>query len=300
MMLHVRDCAGTTSSDDICPFPWCRKTKHLLYHLVSCPSPDKCQICSPSNISRNFRAMQGLNNFRLKKRREQNAAALSSISNKASKFENGKVNAINHLTNSSISKKSGQRRLARNGSMAVGARTNRSAKVNTSCKHPALLATQNVTAKRGMLSVPSPIPNAGLAKPTNPLDINQSQSTSVARLPRQGPASKKKPFSAVTNNKSIATKSTTPAMSRTSLQGPANPLTALHSASTYTTPKTSSPPNPLKGLPVEKGPVASASFPHLPSQISVVNEANEGISRSKDCHNAISCSSVKIKVEGTK
>lgn len=63
-MLHVRDCPGTTASFDVCPFPWCRKVKHLLYHLVSCSDPNSCAICSNVNLNRNMRRLHGLNNHR--------------------------------------------------------------------------------------------------------------------------------------------------------------------------------------------------------------------------------------------
>lgn len=69
-MLHVRDCPGTTSTFDVCPFPWCRKTKHLLYHLVSCDNPATCQICSPVNLNTNMKALRGLSYYRLKKQRQ--------------------------------------------------------------------------------------------------------------------------------------------------------------------------------------------------------------------------------------
>ena len=67
MMLHVRDCPGTTSNFDVCPFPWCRKVKHLLYHLVSCQNPRQCAICSPTDISKSLQSLSGLNTFRGKK-----------------------------------------------------------------------------------------------------------------------------------------------------------------------------------------------------------------------------------------
>lgn len=70
MMMHVRDCPGTTSTMDVCPFPWCRKVKHLLYHLVSCENPDQCAICSPTDLPKNFQALEGLNRHRSKKHRE--------------------------------------------------------------------------------------------------------------------------------------------------------------------------------------------------------------------------------------
>jgi hypothetical protein len=66
MMLHVRDCPGTTSTFDVCPFPWCRKTKHLLYHLVTCISPSDCAICSPQGLSQSFEALVCLNEHRWK------------------------------------------------------------------------------------------------------------------------------------------------------------------------------------------------------------------------------------------
>jgi TAZ zinc finger len=64
MMLHVRDCPGTTASFDVCPFPWCRKVKHLLYHLVSCAEPLVCLICSNVHLNRNMRQLKGLNYYR--------------------------------------------------------------------------------------------------------------------------------------------------------------------------------------------------------------------------------------------
>jgi hypothetical protein len=64
MMLHVRDCPGTTASFDVCPFPWCRKVKHLLYHLVSCTDPDQCTICNGSMLPMNMRRLHFLNAYR--------------------------------------------------------------------------------------------------------------------------------------------------------------------------------------------------------------------------------------------
>merc|ERR1719343_1443617 len=71
MMLHVRDCPGTTSKFDVCPFPWCRKVKHLLYHLVSCSNPNQCAICSPKDLPKGLKGLVGLNAFRMKKYRER-------------------------------------------------------------------------------------------------------------------------------------------------------------------------------------------------------------------------------------
>ncbi|KAL3791065.1 hypothetical protein ACHAWO_013018 [Cyclotella atomus] len=69
MMLHVRDCSGLLSNGDVCPFPWCRKTKHLLYHLVSCKQKEnggKCSICSPEGLSSNLTELVALNAHRRK------------------------------------------------------------------------------------------------------------------------------------------------------------------------------------------------------------------------------------------
>ena len=67
-MLHVRDCPGiTTCSGEVCPFPWCRKIKHLLYHLVTCVDRETCQICRRSNMSQNISNLVKLNKVRRKK-----------------------------------------------------------------------------------------------------------------------------------------------------------------------------------------------------------------------------------------
>ena len=66
-MLHVRDCPGTTATFDVCPFPWCRKVKHLLYHLVSCTAPEHCKLCSGALLSMDMRRLQYLNADRGKK-----------------------------------------------------------------------------------------------------------------------------------------------------------------------------------------------------------------------------------------
>lgn len=71
MMLHVRDCHGTTSNFDVCPFPWCRKVKHLLYHLVSCNEPLTCSICSPVDLPEGMVGLVGLNTHRLKRQRDR-------------------------------------------------------------------------------------------------------------------------------------------------------------------------------------------------------------------------------------
>ena len=77
LMLHARDCPGTTATFDICPFPWCRKVKHLMYHLVACPRPQECAVCSPVALSHNLEGLIGLNDYRRKKHRERMKAAMA-------------------------------------------------------------------------------------------------------------------------------------------------------------------------------------------------------------------------------
>lgn len=81
-MLHVRDCSGLLSNGDICPFPWCRKVKHLLFHLVSCEKDldgKQCTICSPpeNKLSPNLAALVGLNTHRRDRFRERMKAVLA-------------------------------------------------------------------------------------------------------------------------------------------------------------------------------------------------------------------------------
>lgn len=73
-MLHVRDCTGLLSNGDVCPFPWCRKVKHLLYHLVSCEKGKQCSICCPETLPSNLLALTGLNRHRREKFRERTKA----------------------------------------------------------------------------------------------------------------------------------------------------------------------------------------------------------------------------------
>lgn len=80
MMLHIRDCPGTTTSFDVCPFPWCRKVKHLLYHLVSCQKPKACSICTPKTLTRNLTKLNKLNYHRLKTYRERMIARFKNLS----------------------------------------------------------------------------------------------------------------------------------------------------------------------------------------------------------------------------
>ena len=82
MMLHVRDCPGTTASFDVCPFPWCRKVKHLLYHLVSCTDPDHCTICNGSMLPMSMRRLHCLNAHR---GRQYHSALAEKMQNDAAK-----------------------------------------------------------------------------------------------------------------------------------------------------------------------------------------------------------------------
>ncbi|GMI11506.1 hypothetical protein TrVE_jg10569 [Triparma verrucosa] len=85
MLLHVRDCTGSTSFGDPCPYPWCRKVKHLLFHLLSCEKPEECEICSGgSHLSRNMVRLKQINEInlslemkRMKLKREEEEKATS-------------------------------------------------------------------------------------------------------------------------------------------------------------------------------------------------------------------------------
>mmetsp|Transcript_17973 Transcript_17973/g.40836 ORF Transcript_17973/g.40836 Transcript_17973/m.40836 type:complete len:1388 (-) Transcript_17973:432-4595(-) len=45
MMMHVRDCPGSIVSNEPCPYPWCRKMKHLCHHVAVCKQPS-CAVCA--------------------------------------------------------------------------------------------------------------------------------------------------------------------------------------------------------------------------------------------------------------
>ena len=79
-MLHVRDCSGLLANGDLCPYPWCRKVKHLLYHLVSCEDNKTCTICCPpeEKLPSNLQTLTGLNTHRRNKFKERvNKAVLA-------------------------------------------------------------------------------------------------------------------------------------------------------------------------------------------------------------------------------
>ena len=92
-MLHVRDCPGTTLSEDLCPYPWCRKVKHLLYHLLSCGKPNECRICRPRSMPKNLIKLAKINFFQKQQARKRaTQAALKSKGIKGGISELGSSN----------------------------------------------------------------------------------------------------------------------------------------------------------------------------------------------------------------
>jgi len=69
------------ANGDVCAFPWCRKVKHLLYHLVSCEKDtdgNQCTICCPKKeLSPNLTALMGLNTHRRNRFKERVKAVLA-------------------------------------------------------------------------------------------------------------------------------------------------------------------------------------------------------------------------------
>jgi hypothetical protein len=116
MMLHIRDCPGTTSTYDVCPFPWCRKAKHLLYHLVSCRNPKECAICSPKTLPRGLATLVGLNAHRFKKRREKMVAATKAANAAARKSRQAGGNSKKSSSKNSQNKSSSGAGAARKSS----------------------------------------------------------------------------------------------------------------------------------------------------------------------------------------
>eukprot|EP00558_Chaetoceros_sp_UNC1202_P003346 CAMPEP_0197243508 /NCGR_PEP_ID=MMETSP1429-20130617/8949_1 /TAXON_ID=49237 /ORGANISM="Chaetoceros sp., Strain UNC1202" /LENGTH=213 /DNA_ID=CAMNT_0042703747 /DNA_START=24 /DNA_END=665 /DNA_ORIENTATION=+ len=211
--------------------------------------------------------------------------------------------------------------------MATGTRVSKAAKA----KAPTTPLGSHATTlgKKNPLSVPSPIPTAGLppAKPTNPL-------APTIQNPGHRPIAVSKQIYGATNTvksmvSSSMVKTTKPMLANQihvqndnlKTRAPANPLTAMHPAASYVPPKTSPPPNPLNAMPSEQAALApnkyvvptnsnnlpkktsttvsttQQQFPSLPNQISVLNSGTRDTSSSPA--NAIMPSSgVKIKVEG--
>lgn len=284
MMLHVRDCTGTTPSNDICPFPWCRKTKHLLYHLVSCPLAMECKICAPVELSRNLKALKGLNEYRFQKLKDlyrEHSGALT-ISSNASESH---TPTNSQTAFPSIKKSNPHRKMSRN--VVVGS-TSHPIVRNTKVHHPPQsVMPQHNSTDDSAISVPSPIPTIGLSssKPNNPLSHGQPQ---TAKEKNYHPAARAKassqplkisvPKELMSTNKSLS-------------QGLGNPLTILNTPSTYAASKISSPPNPLKGLATDHIAAPGTNFPMLPTQISI-NDDSENTA-TKGCHNSMR----KVKVE---
>jgi len=291
MMLHVRDCPGTTPSYDICPYPWCRKTKHLLYHLVSCEDSDQCKICSPVDITGNLQALEGLNRFRHKKQKEKQAAASLSAATSALKSPNNKNGTTSQTSNSGITKKIAQpRRVARAIITTHGARVSKASKLGHG-NRPTYVQSQNTVAnKKISLSVPSPIPTAPLSciKPINPLSAHGSRT--------QHPPSTQIFLAARNNVKPLVTMGVTPTSASNHLhvsvasKVPANPLNALPPSlpPSLSSQKASSPPNPLKALPPAEPSTHAFQFTS-----STGNNVN-----SNDRHPAIRSNGVEIKVDG--
>ncbi|CAB1116818.1 unnamed protein product [Ectocarpus sp. CCAP 1310/34] len=61
LMLHMRDCTGHTASGDPCEHRWCRPCKSLLSHLIRCPDPNTCRICTPLDLPGPLRQLRDLN-----------------------------------------------------------------------------------------------------------------------------------------------------------------------------------------------------------------------------------------------
>lgn len=284
MMLHVRDCPGATAANDICPFPWCRKTKHLLYHLLSCPSSKTCKICTPLTLSRNLTALKGLNEFRYQKRKELHSGHKKAL-NIPGKPADTTSQTQGQDINSTVRKVAPQRKPPRNGAVTSAARPI----IRNNKAHQQLPSAMSLPRPNdsGKLTVPSPIPTSGLSssKPHNPLSHGQCQ-TLTERL--NHPASKPKtpylPSKSINRKDLIAT-------SRTSSHGIGNPLNILNPPASYTASNISSPPNPLKGLPSDHSAISSTNFPTLPTQISINDDG--GNTTSKGCLNPMR----KVKIE---
>eukprot|EP00903_Cladosiphon_okamuranus_P014105 g13111.t1 len=61
LMLHMRDCNGYGPNGDPCEHRWCRPCKSLLSHLVRCPMPSTCRICTPLDLPGPLRQLRELN-----------------------------------------------------------------------------------------------------------------------------------------------------------------------------------------------------------------------------------------------
>lgn len=240
MMMHVRDCPGTTATFDVCPYPWCRKTKHLLYHLVSCEDPGTCHICSPIDISYNLRALKGLNEFRKNRIKER--------------FCTPVANDTSSTTDTTQSKSSGL--MPETGNLVTGKKSIGPKRAQKMTSVPSRMikpmvpvpSKQNHSLSKMPLSVPSPIPQIGEDSSSGLLKIHPATKAGGSLCGQ----AVKKPTTTV----------------------PANPLlTSNDAVISNATSKMSSPPNPLKGLPRDSPtdnitrPKSISQFPTLPTQI---------------------------------
>ena len=187
--MHVRDCPGTTVTFDVCPFPWCRKVKHLLYHLVSCPEPDLCEICSPSEVSHNMNALRALNDFRMQQRKE----ALARKAKAASKGKGGgnrkaaKTNSASGKSqqrNKPAAAHSNQQDRPANAKVAVVATASKPNSISdalVSSKIPAIAkSTQSPVGSAGEAVQSKPNPSMNGESSTGP--VENSPSTSLDKL----------------------------------------------------------------------------------------------------------------------
>ena len=57
LLLHVRDCDGPRSPEG-CPYPWCDRVRGLVRHVLECPEPENCKICSGAGLPENLKALR--------------------------------------------------------------------------------------------------------------------------------------------------------------------------------------------------------------------------------------------------
>ena len=184
LMLHVRDCSGLLPNGDLCPFPWCRKVKHLLYHLVSCEEGKECTICCPpeDKLSSNLQTLVGLNTHRRNKFKERVKVVLA--------------------------KRQQQLAAARAANKLVGTTTNVAARPVQQLKIPAQ-PTNKLTAVSNQVSNPAPQSSVSV-KPAS-TTVVQPQT-----LQTQNPASAAQPATTA-----IAAPATTAAQQQQQMPSPA-------------------------------------------------------------------------------
>jgi hypothetical protein len=77
--LHLFTAVSTTAGTGPyerkpCPHPWCRPCRHLLHHLIKCPTPDSCAVCNPVDLPAPLKELRALNDG-LKQSEAASAAA---------------------------------------------------------------------------------------------------------------------------------------------------------------------------------------------------------------------------------